>query len=279
MTLSKSSPFARIAVVVAACALLFGLTATRSASAESAQQFFGYSGGGTSLPASCDISHLLAKNQTLEKQLSQVNDTEQAQLKEIQTEQSNLKPGDTASGDALNAEQQQILDKAASDRAAIKAQQDAIHAATQGPSEQCKRDTIAQAIAEMQGTESFINSSAAATLAKVDAEVAKIEKLESKLQSSGVNSKDMATIKKDVAAVKAASGTLHGFFTAMSSKAAAFVSQASADPIGTYNAMQGGGGPLGGVSGGTEGAAQSLVDSFTSLINLFDTLSGSTGGK
>ena len=137
----------RIKVIAAACAVLFGCAATMgSASAESAQQFFGYSGGGTSLPASCDISKLLAENQDLLNQISQINDTEQAKLKQIQTEQSNLQPGDTAGGAALDAEQQQILDSTKSHLAAIKAQQDVIHAAPQGPSAQCKRAPIAPAL-------------------------------------------------------------------------------------------------------------------------------------
>lgn len=246
--------------------------------AESAQQFFGYSGGGgTGLPASCDVTKLLAQNKVLESQLTQVNNDEHAQLKQLQQDQSNLQPGDDAGNAALQARQQQILDSTKAKLADIKAQQEAIHEQTQGPSDQCKRDTVAQAVSEISAEESFVTSSAPAVLNKVDAEVTKIEQLEPTLQSSGVNSHDMASIKADIAAVKAGSATLHGFFNAMAAKSAAFINQANADPIGAYNGMQGGG-PLSGVGNGAEGAAQNLVNSFTDLINLFDRLSA-TGGQ
>jgi hypothetical protein len=272
---------ARAAVALAITVLMLsvnGVLAGNSYAAESAQQFFGYSGGGTSLPASCDISKLLAQNEALEAQLTQVNNDEQAQLKQIQQETNALQPGDDAGNAALQAQQQQTLDSAKSKLADIKAQQEAIHQQTEGPSEQCKRDTVAQSISEMSGVESFASSSAPAILNKVDAEVANIEKLEPKLQSSGVNDKDMVTIKTAVNNVKSDSSTLRGFFSAMAAKSAAFVSQANADPIGTYNSMQGGGGPLSGLGSGAQTAAQNLVDSFTNLINLFDKLSG-TGGQ
>lgn len=259
-------------------AFYFYSVPTHKVYAESAQQFFGYGSGGTSLPASCDVSKLLAKNKELLKQITQINNDEQAQLKQNSQQAENLKPGDDAGNAVLQAQQQQILDSTKAKLADIKAQQEVIHKQTQGPSDQCKHDTVAQSISEIKGVKSFVTSSAPAILNQVDAEVAKIEKLEPKLQSSGVNSKDIATIKADVAAVKSASATLRGFFNAMAAKSAAFVSQASADPIGTYNAMQGGGGPLGGLGDGAQGAAQNLVDSFTNLINLFDKLSG-TGGQ
>lgn len=249
-----------------------------SYAAESAQQFFGYSGGGgTSMPASCDVTKLLDQIKQLETQLTQTENDKQAQLKQIQAEQTNLKPGDEAGGTALDTKQQQILDNANAEEQAIKAQEEVIHKQTEGPSDQCKRDTVAQAVSEISGDEAFFSTSAPATLDKVDAEVAKVEQLEANLQSKGVSNKDMATIKSDVASVKTASATLRGFFSAMSAKAAGFVSQASANPIGTYDSMQGGGGPLSGVGSGAQSAAQNLVNSFTNLINLFDKLSGTSG--
>lgn len=270
---------ASILFVLTALTLSFNGLFAGASYAQSAQQFFGYSGGGTSVPASCDVSKLLAQNQDLLNQITQVNNDSQAQLKQIEQQQSSLKPGDTAGGAALDAEQQQVLDNMKAELAAIKAKQEVIHQQTQGPSDQCKRDTVAQSVSEMSGIASFASTSAPATLNKVDAEVAKIEQLEPTLQASGVNNKDMTTIKADVASVKSASSTLRGFFAAMTSKASAFVSQANADPIGTYNAMQGGGGPLGSISGGTQSAAQNLVNSFTDLINLFNKLSGNSGGQ
>jgi len=255
------------------------LSVGNARAAQSAQQFFGYSGGGgTSLPASCDITKLLAKVKVLEAQLSQVNNSEQTQLKQIQQEQNNLKPGDSVGGAALDAQQQQILDSTKAKLANIKAQEEVIHKQTEGPSDQCKHDTVAQAVSEISSEASFVTTSAPATLNKVDAEVAKIVAMEPTLQANGVNNKDMASIKTDVAAVKSDSATLRGFFSAMSAKSSAFIAQANANPIGTYNAMQGGDGPLSGLGNGAQGAAQNLVNSFTNLINLFDKLSG-TGGQ
>lgn len=258
---------------------LFG--AATYAQSAATQQFFGFSGGGgggTGLPASCDITKLLAQAKVLEGQLTQVNNDEQAQLKEISQEQANLKPGDTAGGEALNAQQQQILDSTKAKLADIKAQQEAIHKQTEGPSDQCKRDTVAQAAAEISGEAAFFSGGGPATLGKVSAELTKIQNMIPTLQANGVNSKDIATIKKAVADVKGDTATLNGFFNAMSAKSSAFLAQAGANPLGTYNAMQGGGGPLSGVGSGAAGAADNLVSSFTSLVNLFDKLSG-TGGQ
>ncbi|HEX5447720.1 MAG TPA: hypothetical protein VFW90_00765 [Candidatus Saccharimonadales bacterium] len=267
-----------LAVFVLIYSILF--TGRLYAQSAATQQFFGFSGaggGGSGLPASCDISKLLAQVKQLEKQLNDVNTNQQAQLNKIQEEQKNLKPGDTAGGAALEAEQQQILNDGKSQRAAIKAKEEAIHKQTEGPSDQCKRDTVAAAVGEISGVESFVTSSAPATLNKVDTEITKIEKMEPKLQASGVNSQDIKTIKADVAKVKAASSTLRGYFAGMGGRAASFIARANSDPIGTYAAMQSGG-PLGGSSSGAAGAADNLVSSFTSLVNLFDKLS-STGGK
>lgn len=273
--LGQLSAQRRSMAVVGFTALLLitnGVMAGGTAAAESAQQFFGYSGGGTGLPASCDVTKLLAQSKALEAQLAQVNNDEQSQLKAISEETKNLQPGDDTGNAALQAKQQQILDDTKAKLASIKAQEEVIHQATQGPSDQCKRDTVAQSAQEMSGVAAFAASTAPGILDKVDAQVAQIEQLEPKLQASGVNAKDMANIKLAVTSVKADSKTLRGFFTAMNAKASAFVAQANANPIATYNSMQHGG-PLSGLNSGAEGAAQNLVNSFTNLINLFDTLS------
>lgn len=267
-----------MAPVVAYCGLFSAAARAQSAAT---QQFFGFSGGGgggSGLPASCDISKLLAQNKDFLNQISQLNDNEQAQLNQIKTEQSNLTPGDTATGAALDAQQQQILDSTKAQLAAIKAQQDVIKEQTQKPSDQCKEDTVAQAVGEISGEAAFFSGGGPATLSKVQAELTKIQNMEPQLQANGVNSTDMAAIKKAVNDVQSDTNTLSGFFSAMAAKSSAFVAQASANPLGTYDAMQGSGGPLSGVGGGAAGAADNLVSSFTSLVNLFDKLSG-TGGQ
>jgi hypothetical protein len=276
---------ARVAVVLitGVFILAYCLLYSRPLFAQSAatQQFFGFSGGGgggSGLPASCDISKLQAQIKVLESQLAQVNNDEQSQLKQLQAEQSNLKPGDTAGGDALNAQQQEILDTAKAKLADIKAQEEVIHKQTEGPSDQCKQDTVAQAVAEISGEAAFFSGGGPATLGKVSAELTKIENMLPTLQANGVNSKDIATIKKAVTDVKGDTATLNGFFNAMAAKSSAFLAQAGANPLATYNAMQGGGGPLAGVGSGAAGAADNLVSSFTNLVNLFDKLSG-TGGQ
>lgn len=256
-------------------------SAAASAQSAATQQFFGFSGGGGGgggLPASCDITEIKNKVAALEDQLRAVNDNATAKINQINQEQSQLKPGDTAGGAALDAEQQQVLDDAASQRAAIKAQEEVYHQQSMGPSDQCKADLIASTVADMRNTYAFVTGGGPATLARVNSVIAEIESLIPKLGSAGVNSRDINTVKVDVAHVKGDVGTMGGFFNAMASQASAFIARATANPVGTYNSMQGGGGGLT-VSGGAGAAADDLVSSFTSLVTLFDKLSNTTVGQ
>jgi hypothetical protein len=153
------APLHRLLAVLAVSVYAIAWSAMMTAPAmadpsASAQQFFGFGNGGggssSALPASCDISKLLAQNDQLNTQITQLNDQEQTQLKSLQDQQKNLQPGDEAGNEALQSQQQQILDNTQSQLAAIKAQQDQIHAATQGPSDQCKKDLVAQTVANTQ---------------------------------------------------------------------------------------------------------------------------------
>jgi hypothetical protein len=248
------------------------------------QQFFGFSGGGgndgSQTPESCSIAKLQAQNQVLLDQITQINNDEQAKLNAISAQQKNLQPGDMAGNDALQQQQQQILDDSKSKLAAIKAQQDAIKKATEGPSDQCKTDLVMQTVANMQNMIAALNGgSISVAMDKVDSVTAEIESLEPKLAQSGVNKTDMATIKKDVVDVKADSHALRGFFTAMNAQASSFISQAEANPTGTYDSLSAGKTTLGrGLMSSASSAANNLVSSFTSLVNLFDKLSGTTAG-
>lgn len=283
----RALPLTHLRVIIPLAFTAFVLTfngvfaGTLYAQSAATQQFFGFSGGGgghSGLPASCSIAEVQKKNQVLLDEITKLNDDSQAQIKAISDQQAHITPGDTATRDALDAQQQQVLDSTKAQLAAIKAQQEVLQKQTVTPSDQCKRDTVAQAVGEISNEAAFFSGGGPATLNKVDAELTKIEQMEPQLQAGGVNSTDMATIKKSVADVRSDTNTLSGFFSAMSAKSSAFLAQAGANPLGTYDAMQGGGGPLSGVGGGAAGAADNLVSSFTSLVNLFDKLSG-TGGQ
>jgi hypothetical protein len=115
---------------------------------------------------------------------------------------------------------------------------------------------------------------------KVDSVTAEVLSLESKLSKSGVNNTDMATIKKDVNDVQSDSKTLRGFFNAMSAQASSFIAQAQTDPIGMYAQLNAGRTSLGGgLANAASSAADNLVRAFTSMVNLFDKLTGTTGGQ
>ena len=248
------------------------------------QSFFGFSGGGggsSSTPKSCDISAIKAKAAALEKQLAADNDTSQAKIKEIQDQISQLPEGSMDQYNQLQAEQQQVLDDNKAALADIKAQEDALQKQTQGPSDQCKTDLVNRTVADMQSMVGAMSGgSISVAMAKVDSVTAEIESLEPKLAASGVNATDMATIKKDVKNVKSDSATLHGFFTAMKAQASSFIAQAQADPPGMYDRLNAGKEALGGgLTSSASAAADNLVQAFTSLVTLFDKLSGTTEGQ
>jgi hypothetical protein len=286
----KARPRHHFGTMAAAVLLLLSystaLTAPALADGPSAatQKFFGFSsddgqGSSFSQPASCDISKLQAENKSLNEQMAQIDNESQSKLKTIQDEQSKLKPGDTAGGQKLQDEQTQVLNDTKSQLAAIKAKQDVIHSQTQGPSKQCKEDTVKEAVAKAQSLHAlFAGSQMTGTLDKVDSVVNEIQGLEPKLQADGVSSKDMNTIKTEIAGIKKDNTTLRSFFSGMASQTSSFISDAQADPIGTYDKMQNGSGPLSSASGsGASAAANGLVSSFTSLVNLFDQLTGQGG--
>lgn len=276
--LAKASARPLMMLAALSMALTPAIITTGVSYAQSSTQLFNISdsGGGNKQPASCDQSALFAKNKEILNQITELNNTQQAKLNDISAQQKALQPGQDAH--ALQAQQDQVLADGQAQLASLKAQQAVIQKATQGPSDQCKRDSMANAVAEMSNVQATLNGSAVTdSFNTIDSMVAKIESLEPALQKNGVNNQDMTTIKNDVASVKSNTATLRNFMDQMKNKSVAFIAQAQADPIGTYNAMQTGDGPLAGVSGNTRSAMTNLVNSFTSLVNLFTKLSGTAG--
>jgi peptidoglycan hydrolase CwlO-like protein len=252
----------------------------------STQKFFGFSSGGGNgaLPASCDVKRLLDENQDLLNQITTLQNQTDAKIKALDAQVANLPPGsddDHSQENAVKQQETDIRNDTQQQMAAIKARQEVIHKATQGPSDECKADLVRQTVANLQQTVAAINGGQfSATLAKVDSVSAEIQDMLPTLSKSGVNNKDIATVKKQLATVKASSATLKGYFSAMGAQATSFIAAAQANPVGTYDKLQSGGGPLNGsLTNGASSAADNLVNSFTSLVNLFDKLTGTTGGQ
>ena len=286
----KITPAHQILASLAALLTLaiYGSAVTAPAFADpsaATQQFFGFSSGGggstSAPPASCDISVIQAKVKAINDQITQLNNDSQAQLKKLQDEMSSVKQGDMDTVNKLQQEQDQLLKDTTAQLQALKDKEEVYHKESQGPSDQCKKDLVAHSVAELQSLVAAMNGGALSkTLDKVDSVTAEIEGLESKLSSAGVNASDIATIKKDVAAVKSDNQTLRGFFAAMKAQAASFIAAANADPVGMYAKLNSGARSLDpGTANAASSAADNLVSSFTSMVNLFDKITNTAGGQ
>lgn len=283
---------ARINIALATLLLAsgYGITTAAPALADpsaATQQFFGFSSGGggsgSALPESCSIKKIQAQNQVLLDQISQLESQAATKQKALNDQISELPPGsdtDHVKENAIKQQETDLIQQTEQQVNAIKAKQEELRKATQGPSDECKSDLVGQTVADVQRTVAAINGGQiSATMAKITKVQTEIENLVPSLGKAGVNNTDIATVKKDLDTVRAATATLNGFFGAMSSKGSAFISSAQANPVGTYDQLQSGGGPLSGISGGASAAADNLVSSFTSLVNLFDKLTGAQEGQ
>lgn len=236
---------------------------------EKTQQFFGFSNEKEqdfSTPAACQVAN--TEMQTLANQIQQYS----SQLQSLSQQQP--QPAASGSAEPTNPNETEIADlesKIQADQAQMKSLQTEMQT---GPSDDCKKAIVAQAITQMSSMQDKMNKENKffGTLDKVDQEITKVQNLVPALQAAGVPADKITKINSDIATVKAQEAILTSFFTKMKSWMASWIANAQADPLKAFADMQKGQGMSPSDAGSASKAADAMVNAFQDLVGIFDGL-------
>lgn len=242
----------------------------------------------------------VCKNNPVQQQMQQL----QGQMQSLQSQQSQMNsqgqaptpPSGQATPDQQQAYQQQLQAYQQQQQAnqqkaqALQAQMQQLQQQMQqlqgqmqqGPTDDCKKAIIGQAVAQMEAVQVKMtqNNRLSGTLDRVDAEIAKISADIPQLKAAGVSAADISAIQSDVSTIKQDNSILRAFFAKMLNGLASFITSTKADPLGAFDKMQKGQGFMNQQDGTTAAnTADGMVNAFTNLVNLLDKVTGSQGGQ
>lgn len=261
-------------VLVALAVIIAGLVYTTasidkaSAQTEPSQKtekFFGFDesddGDDWTMPEAC-------KNQKEQDRMEELS----SKMQELSNEMNSLNQQDSGLSEEQRAANQQKMQELQQKMTSLQAEQEQLNQSFQsGPSDECKVAMVSQAVSMMQNMLTKMDSRFPSTLSKVEALVAKIEKVLPNLSSAGLSADQVDKVKADIASIKVQLGILRAFFSKMKTAMQQFISEAKSNPAAVFEKMQNG--SIGMDDAGADrasNAADTMVNAFEDLVEVLD---------
>ncbi|MEK7561818.1 MAG: hypothetical protein AAB541_03060, partial [Patescibacteria group bacterium] len=221
------------------------------------EKFFGFdesdNGDDWTMPEAC-------KNQGEQERMQQLSN----EMQSLSGQMDALNQQDSSLSDEQRLVNQQKIQQLQQKMTQLQAESEELSKSFQsGPSADCKAAMVNQATGMMQNMLVKMNNRFPSTLAKVEAAVAKIEKVLPELSSAGLSADQVNKVKADIASIKVQLGILRSFFNKMKVSMQQFINEARANPAAAFEKMQNG--SLGMDDAGADqaaNAADAMVDAF-----------------
>lgn len=255
---------------------------------ESTKKFFGFDkndegGGQWTMPAECQQNPNQDKMQQLSSEMQNLSN----QMNSLNSQLNTLVSQDTSGmTDEQKATHEQQITSLQSQIQTLQNQiqqkqseMNLLQSSFQtGPTDNCKIAMVKQASSQMETMLGKMESKFLGTLGRVESTVTKVEAVIPKLEESEIDQVKIDQAKANIGTIKVSVATLRTFFLKMQKGMSSWIATAKSNPISAFEQMQAGSMFPEGDSTKAAEAADTMVEAFEQLLNIFDEVEKSQGG-